>query len=208
MSTGGRGNYLPWLLGGGGCFVLIGIVFIALLLTSAASPGGRETPGRTQSLTDTAESSSETPTEQPVVEGPPPTPLEDGDYHEAYYDDRSFYLKNLSGSDRPIAPIAFERLHNNGRILDRFEGWRWSEIYPTHIDGRCVVIEIIDFVNHLEPEECKNRYVVLRTPTLEEGEDYIFWTREGGSKVFRVLWHDVEVARCDIAEGHCEFYLP
>ena len=153
-------------------------------------------------------STSSEPGAAPVDTGPSPTPLEEGDYHEAYYDDTSFYLKNLSGVDRPIGPIAFERLRNNGRVEDRFEGWRWSEIYPTHEEGLCVVIEIIDFEDHLEAEECEDKYVILRTPTLEEGEDFIFWTQEGGSKVFRVLWEEVEVARCEIEAGFCEFYLP
>ncbi|HUF38585.1 MAG TPA: protein kinase [Anaerolineales bacterium] len=200
----------PWALGGGGCFLLIALVGLALLLVSAANPGGRDSPGRTQSPTDTAESVTDPSIRPPATnsQGLPPTPLEGGDYHEAYYDDTAFYLRNLSGNDRPIAPIAFERIHNNGSVLDRFEGRRWSQFYSTHEEGLCVVIEIINYVDHLDPPECRNRHVITRTPTLEEGEDYIFWTVEGGSKVFRVLWHNVEVARCEIAEGYCEIYLP
>jgi hypothetical protein len=206
--AGALRRYTPWLLGGGGCALLIAIVVLAVVLANAASPGGRETPGRSQAPTDTARPDREQTAQPTVVAGPPPTPLLEGDYHEAYYDDTAFYLRNLSENDRPIAPIAFERLHNNGNILDRFEGWRWSEIYPKHVAGLCVVIEIVNYVDHLDPEECENRAVITRTPTLEEGEDYIFWTQEGGSKVFRVLWFDVEVARCEIDEGYCEIYLP
>jgi len=201
-------KYAPWLLGGGGCILLFGMVALALLLTSAANLGDRDIPGRVPEPTETAEPDPEQSSSPSTEQGPPSTPLQDGDYHEAYYDDTAFYFRNLSGVDRPIAPIAFERLHNNGRVLDRFEGWRWSEIYPTHEEGLCVVIEIINFEDHLDPEECEDRHVITRTPTLEEGEDYIFWTQEGGSKEFRVLWNDVEVARCEIDEGFCEIYLP
>jgi serine/threonine protein kinase len=208
LPAGALRRFGPWALGSGGCLILIVILGMTVLLSAAANLGERSTPGRVQEPTETAELEAELTSRPAEVEGPPPTPLEEGDFHEAYWDDTSFYLKNLSGNDRPIAPIAFERLHNNGRVLDRFEGRNWSEFYPTHEEGLCVVIEIINYVDHLDPPECRNRHVITRTPTLEEGEDTIFWTDEGGSKVFRVLWQDVEVARCEIDKGYCEIYLP
>ncbi len=135
----------------------------------------------------------------------PPTPLPDGDYFVLYYDDTSLYFKNLSGKDRSIYPIAFERIEK-GQFTDRFEGWRWGEIYSNFRDEYCVVLEIINYLDHLEPPECKNKYLVIRTPTSDQ--PYIFWTSKEGSNQFRVLWDDQEITRCKIKDHICEVYLP
>jgi serine/threonine protein kinase len=123
-----------------------------------------------------------------------------------YYDDRSFYFQNLSGEDRNIFPIAFERLDKNGNPANRFDGRLWGDFYPTLRAGYCLVIEIINDKGHLDPPECANRYLVVRTPV--PNADTIFWTKVDGSKEFRVLWNDQEIGRCEIAKGFCEVYLP
>ena len=69
-----------------------------------------------------------------------------------------------------------------------------------------MVLEIINTVNHLNPPECHNLHLVIRTPTSDQ--PYIFWTTQEGSNQFRVLWEDQEVTRCEIKEKFCEAYLP
>ena len=123
-----------------------------------------------------------------------------------YYDETGFYIKNLSGKDRSVYPLAFERLDKGGKPVTRVEGWYWGNIYPTFRANYCLVLEILNLTDHLSPAECKNRYLVIRTPTLDSG--MIFWTKEKDYKEFRVLWNDEEVGRCKIAEHTCEVYLP
>lgn len=198
----------PWALGSGGCIILLIVVGVALLLSGSALFNRNDSQGRSPEATESAEATAEPRSEPAGSPAPRPTPLQEGDYHEAYYDETAFYLRNLSGNDRPIAPLAFERVLNNGNFTDLFEGRRWSEFYSIHEEGLCLVIEIINYEDHLDPRECHNRHVVTRTPTLEEAEEYDFWIKQQGSKEFRVLWNGVEVARCEIDEGFCEIYLP
>jgi tRNA A-37 threonylcarbamoyl transferase component Bud32 len=165
-------------------------------------------PAEETQVTSTLTPPTETlpaPTFTIVVTNPPPH-RSDGDLFIMYYDDTGFYIKNLSGKDRSVFPLAFERLDNNGKPVNRVEGWYWGNIYSKFRANYCLVLEILNFTDHLSPKECKNRYLVIRTPTLDSG--MIFWTKEKNSKEFRVLWNDEEVGRCKIAEGTCEVYLP
>ncbi|MEJ2600921.1 MAG: protein kinase [Anaerolineales bacterium] len=148
---------------------------------------------------------SPTPTSTIAVKKAP-TKRPDGDLFVMYYDETGFYIKNMSGKDRSVYPLAFERLGKGGKPVTRVEGWYWGNIYPKFRANYCLVLEILNFTDHLSPPECKNRYLVIRTPTLDSG--MIFWTKEKDSKEFRVLWNDEEVRRCKIAEDTCEVYLP
>lgn len=123
-----------------------------------------------------------------------------------YYDDTSFYIKNLSGKDRSIYPFTFERINDNGDLTDRFEGWHWGNIYSRFRSDYCLVLEILNYTEHLEPEECNNRHLVMHYPPLNR--DYLFWIEDNDSQEFRVLWEDQEVGRCKIKDGTCEVYLP
>lgn len=143
----------------------------------------------------------------------PPTPAfptslpaqPQGDYFVLYYNSTSLYFKNHSGKDRSIYPIAFERIAKD-QFTNRFEGWQWGNIYSNFRAGYCMVLEIINTVNYLDPPECQNLYLVTRTPTSDES--YIFWTPQEGSSQFRVLWNDEEITRCKIKDEFCEVYLP
>lgn len=123
-----------------------------------------------------------------------------------YYDDTSFYIKNLSGSDRSIFPFAFERIDDGGNFTNRFEGWHWGNIYSRFRADFCLVLEILNYTDHLEPAECNNRHLVMHYPPLSR--DYLFWVEDGESVEFRVLWDEQEVGRCKIRKGSCEVYLP
>jgi serine/threonine protein kinase len=148
---------------------------------------------------------SPAPTVTITVENPQPH-KPDGDLFDMYYDETGFYIKNLSGKDRSVYPLAFERLGKGGKPVTRVEGWYWGNIYSTFRANYCLVLEILNYTDHLSPKECKNHYLVIRTPTLDSG--MIFWTKDKDSKEFRVLWNDEEVGRCKIAEDTCEVYLP
>jgi serine/threonine protein kinase len=137
----------------------------------------------------------------------PPQPTRAGDkLFVMYYDDTSFYIKNLSGSDRSVFPFAFERLDDSGNFTNRFEGWHWGNIYSRFRVDFCLVLEILNYTDHLEPAECNNRHLVMHYPPLSR--DYLFWIEDGKSKEFRVLWDGLEVGRCKIIKGSCEVYLP
>jgi serine/threonine protein kinase len=137
----------------------------------------------------------------------PPQPTRSGDNLFAmYYDDRSFYIKNLSGKDRSVFPFAFERIDDSGNFINRFEGWHWGNIYSRFRADFCLVLEILNYTDHMEPDECNNRHLVMHYPPLSR--DYLFWIEDGNSKEFRVLWDNQEVGRCKIKKGSCEVYLP
>ena len=102
--------------------------------------------------------------------GPPSA----GDLFAMYYDDTGFYFQNLSSRDRSLTPVAFERLDSSGNPLNRFNGTRWAEFYGTVRAGYCAVIEIIDFRHHLNPNECKRKHIVIRTPNADDAT--IFFT--------------------------------
>jgi len=145
------------------------------------------------------------PTSTNTVTEPPPQ-RSDGDLFKMYYDETAFYIKNLSDHDRSVYPLAFERLDKDENPETRVEGWYWGNIYSKFRANYCLVLEILNYTDHLSPKECKNRYLVFRQPTLDSGK--IFWTKESDTKEFRVLWDDEEVGRCKIGAGTCEVYLP
>ena len=123
-----------------------------------------------------------------------------------YYDDNSFYLLNTTGSAGAVSSIAFERLDALGVPLNRFDGWRWSQYYPRIESASCARVEIRGSPSYLRPAQCNNRY--NSTVTASRGGDFVFWTAQESSSQFRVLWNNQEVARCEIAAGVCEVFLP
>ncbi len=122
-----------------------------------------------------------------------------------FYNDNSLHLFNASGNRSPAAPLAFERLDAADQPLNRFDGWRWAEKYPFIEEAGCASLKILDSGPYLEPAQCE-QYNSVRTPARAEA--YIFWTAQEGSRQFRALWNDQEIARCEIAAGNCEFFLP
>lgn len=195
-----------WANLGCGIALLLGVIlwFNALMLlfswvsnvnsSVTATPAAGETP-------PVVNPSSPPPATPPSATSPPA-----GNLFALYYDDTALYFKNLSGQDRSIYPVAFERLDESGNALNRFDGWRWGEIYANFRADYCVVVRFYDLQNHLDPPECHNRLLVLRTPFSYD--PFIFWTTQPGSHQFRVLWADAEVGRCEISATFCEVYLP
>jgi serine/threonine protein kinase len=178
---------------------------------AASPPSATSMPMGSAPETDTPAPTLETPAataEDPALEvDTPAAEAPQGDHRLAlFYNDSSLYIQNLSGRDLPITPLAFERLDAEGQVLGRLRGQYWAQIYPRFRAEYCIVTEIYGLEDYLRPAECRNRQVIVRTPTEEE--EFLFWRSEGEASdaawEFRVLWNGVEVGRCQISEGYCE----
>ncbi len=170
-------------------------------------------PTRVQPATEIpAASTIAEPTEippSPTLNSPPDAPppgRPDGDLFVMYYDKTGFYIKNLSGKDRSVYPLAFELLGKDDNPVVRMEGWYWGNIYSKFRADYCMVLEILELTEHLSPKECNDLYLVYRRPIQNSG--VIFWIKDKDAKEFRVLWAGEEVGRCKIDEKYCEVYLP
>ncbi len=127
-----------------------------------------------------------------------------GRHFMLYYDENSLYLHNLSGERVTLYPFAFERLDASGTPSNRFDGWRWAEFYPYVHDQACVRVLLGDTPS-LDPAQCEQYNAEV---WAERGMSLDFWSPQEGSTHFRVLWNDQEVARCEIAAGECEAFIP
>jgi serine/threonine protein kinase len=129
-----------------------------------------------------------------------------------YYDQYGFYIYNASDANRSISPISFVRLDQSGTALNRFDGWRWAEFFPTLFTARCMRIQILNNPNdYFEPPLCKGYY--LSTRKIAADSDLIFWTAQPNSAHFQVLWKDKDgnesvVGQCEIKPGFCEVFVP
>jgi hypothetical protein len=119
-------------------------------------------------------------------------------------------MLNQSSSVLSIYSFAFERLSASGQALNRFDGWRWGQFYPTTKPGWCDQILFIVSQPRLTPPQCQNRALSTRTPA--RSDLVIFWTTQPGSALFRVLWKtgssEEELARCPVGAGTCDFFTP
>jgi len=143
----------------------------------------------------------------PTLIPSPTIPYQDGDLFMLYYDHTSFNMLNQSGGSRDITPIAFERLGIDGQPLERFSGQAWARYNPIIRHDTCMRIEIVSASPKTFPEPCNNIYDAIRTASNEQ-HPFVFWTVRTDSFEFRVLWGDVEIARCKNGAGTCEIYLP
>ena len=124
-----------------------------------------------------------------------------------YYDTYGFYIYNASNANRSISPFSFQRLDENGSVLNRFDGWHWADYFPTLYTARCMRIQIRDNPNsYVEPGICKSYY--LSTRLITPDSDLIFWTANANSTRFQVRWQDQPVGECKIADGFCEVFVP
>jgi serine/threonine protein kinase len=150
-----------------------------------------------------------TPTSNPGLMPSPTTTQQYLNYKRLwlYYDAYGLYLYNASDANRSISPLAFERLDLADQPLNRFDGWRWADFFPTLQTGGCMQIEIQNNPNaYLNPAVCKKNYLSRRSFTAQS--EFIFWTALPNSTQFRVLWQNQEVGRCEISAGFCEVFVP
>jgi len=122
-----------------------------------------------------------------------------------YYDENTLYLHNVSGDRVLLNSFAFERLDVYDVPLNRFEGGRWAQFYPYVHHLSCARLLIGNAATYLNPAECQAYNAEV---WVERGRSLDFWTPQEGSAQFRVLWNDEEIARCEIAVGRCEVFLP
>ncbi len=128
-----------------------------------------------------------------------------GNRFTLFYDENSFYLYNRSTATRSVSGFSFERLGEDGQTREVFPGWMWSKYYENLPPERCMILHVYDSFPYMNPPECV-RFLSLLNP--ERGSGLIFWTKQEGSRQFRVLWREEEVARCEISAGVCEFFTP
>jgi hypothetical protein len=124
-----------------------------------------------------------------------------------FYNEGGFYLWNPGDRRLLISGISFEALYDDtGQPAEyRFEGALWAAYYATLFEGRCDSLEIIGGPATSRPAECVG-YNASRTPVASS--PWLFWVQRDGIRRFRALWDNQEVARCEIATGQCEVYIP
>jgi len=127
-----------------------------------------------------------------------------------YYNENSLYFHNLSNITRSISGFTFERLDDNGEVLNFFGGWDWGLYYSNITPDRCMAIELYLSPPFLRPAECRQPYLSKLSPP--RNDETVFWTTQEGSHEFRVLWQQEEIGRCQTGAGVCEvdvpYYLP
>ena len=123
-----------------------------------------------------------------------------------YYNENSLYLHNLSRITRSISGFTFERLDDNGEVLNFFGGWDWGLYYPNITSDRCMAIELYLSPPFLRPSACRQPYLSKLGPPRDD--ERIFWTTQENSHEFRVLWQQKEIGRCQIGANVCEVFVP
>lgn len=129
----------------------------------------------------------------------------DGSQIVIYYNANSLYVWNPNSRRVRAGRFKFEAIDPEGNTLgNTFDGTSWTQFYSFVDGGNCVAIEMT-VGTLLKPEECGAlNAIVNSTPS----GDIVFWTAQGLTAGFRVLWDDAEIARCDIAEESCTFNIP
>jgi hypothetical protein len=128
-----------------------------------------------------------------------------GRHFRLFYNENGFYIYSLADEKVAIEPIAFERLKVSGAPTNRFEGIEWAKMYAYIWPENCLKAEIRDSRSYLAPSVCLGYNA---TRSYKRDEAVVFWTVRDGTTQFRVLWGEEEIARCEIAAGECEVFLP
>jgi serine/threonine protein kinase len=167
--------------------------------TETQTPTETRTPTKTRIPTETQTPTVENVTAAPTVKYP------QGRHIRLYYNDNAFYLFSLVDNRFAIEPIAFERLEASGVPSNRFDGFEWAKLYPYIWPDNCMKAEIRGSQPYTPPSGCQGYNA---TRTFKRDEAVVFWTMREGSSQFRVLWDEEEIARCEIAAGVCNVFLP
>jgi hypothetical protein len=136
----------------------------------------------------------------------PTVAFPDGRPLQLLYNDSSFYVFN-SGSNLTFASLKFEALDATGNPLAiSYDGSRWSSQNANLTSQGCGALEPVQFSQFLHPSKCK---VFNSKRTNLQTTEY-FWRTASGGSTFRVLWNDVEVARCPVQAGSmtCDIKIP
>jgi hypothetical protein len=222
-------RFSPWWLAGAAAFLCViailglylfrNVLFHNLPAAEPASsptaagvappPAVTVTPARTESaptlqvtLLPTAIPASPTPTLllAPTVEYP------EGFLFKMVYNDKLFYIINLSKVTRSVSAFSFEKIDEQGQVLKHFDGWLWEAFYPNLSPRHCMGVTTSNEPSELRPDECGGRFASLLYYQRENAA--VFWTEPENGRQFRVLWKGREAARCEIEAGVCEVLMP
>jgi hypothetical protein len=176
-------------------------------ITLSPVPPTAEPPGPTSvppTVLPTTIPPAVSPTMPPTI--PPATQSPNGHPITLIWDENVFYLANKGSQRLPMSNIAFERVLKSGGFANLYSGSRWARYSPSYpyVEPRKCVI--------LEAPGKGARYLRDDCPLGQNAEIYatrgeLFWTPDGASEEFRVLWNNQEVARCAIAQQRCELRL-
>lgn len=120
-----------------------------------------------------------------------------------YYDDYTFYMWNPNVADIRLSPLSFESLDENGIPSGKiFQGTSWAEFYHAIESGKCTAIETTLAPSLLRPSACRD-YNAIVTP--QRTSRMVFWI---AGPMFRVMWNQDEVARCETNATECVVFLP
>lgn len=136
----------------------------------------------------------------------------EGSHYTLFYNETSFFMLNRSYNRRSISGFSFQRLDGEGLPADEFfKAHEWEtpdfDYLPRNF---CANITIYGDQEppYLKPEECRIGVTKTIQPRFDRPGNVLFWTPKDDSTQFRVSWLEEEVARCDIAAGRCEVYIP
>lgn len=167
-------------------------------------------PIETATVTQTevpSKTPTNTPTSIPTVVSATPAPTQAGYLMTAHYTENSFYVVDRGNVSRSLSGFVFERIDENSVIQQRFEGWKWERYFDVIQPERCVGLLIYQSPQpYSRPAECENK--VLSTLILHKDSNEAFWLPDVSGDQFRILWLNNEIARCEVKEGLCDFYVP
>ena len=136
----------------------------------------------------------------------------EGNQYSLFYNETSFFMLNRSYGYRSISGFTFQRLDQDGLPAeDIFQGYQWQtqdfDYLPRNF---CVNITIYGDQEppYLNPSDCRIGLLTTVQPRFDRPGEILFWTPKADSFQFRVIWLEEEIARCDIAAGVCEVYIP
>ena len=154
------------------------------------------------------------PSPTPTVYVTPTIKFPDGNPFSLFWNNTSFYMLNRSDARRSLSAFAFERIDADTlseEKRDRFEGYRWETQKFSHLpDNFCVSITIYGDQTppYMNPADCFFGILSGVQPRFDKDGGLVFWRSEAGATHFRVLWLGEETARCEIAAGFCDFFVP
>jgi hypothetical protein len=164
---------------------------------TGTTPATEVTVEATEAVTEVVAADSLTPT----VAFPTGRPL------QLIYNDSSFYVLNTGSTTLTFSSLKFEALDADGKSLPvSFNGSRWSSVNPSLTSQGCGALEPVQFLQFLHPSKCR----VFNSKRSDLQASEYFWRTASGGSTFRILWNDVEVARCPVQAGSntCDIRIP
>lgn len=123
-----------------------------------------------------------------------------------FYNTSGFYLLNLSDQRIDYGFLSFELVDASGAVTHRASDRDWRTYASYVLPNGCAKFEIRGEIYN-EPPDCAKRYSGGGR-TFPAGSDRIFWTSANMQSAFRVLWSNVEIARCPLTALTCDVRLP